>query len=146
MAELFNSVLKGIRGMQVNAIVTFTFYSLMAGFNERHAHAKAMQTRGKRWAPKPTAHLDNAKERANRHEVQCFNEELGKYVVTTMGGTTSDDEVRPSRTHVVYLMHSRVVVVNLDSTIFHVLIMLPPHIITTLHSRAGSLGSSVWRS
>jgi hypothetical protein len=43
MAESFNSVLKGIRGMPVNAIVTFTFYRLMAWFNERHAHAKTMQ-------------------------------------------------------------------------------------------------------
>jgi hypothetical protein len=62
-----------------------------------------MQTRGQRWAPKPTAHLNNAKERANRQEVQCFDEELGKYEVTTMGGTTSDGEVWPSRTHVVLL-------------------------------------------
>jgi hypothetical protein len=103
MAESFNSMLKGIRGMPVNSIVTFTFYRLVAWFNERHTHAKAMQTRGQRWAPKPIAHLNNAKERANRHEVQCFDEELGKYEVTTMGFTTSDGEVRPSRTHVVLL-------------------------------------------
>jgi hypothetical protein len=48
-------------------------------------------------------HLNNAKERTNRREVQCFDEELEKYEVTTMGGTTSDGEVRPSRTHVVLL-------------------------------------------
>jgi hypothetical protein len=46
MAESFNSMLKGIHGMLVNTIVTFTFYRLMAWFNERHAHAKAMQTQG----------------------------------------------------------------------------------------------------
>jgi hypothetical protein len=62
-----------------------------------------MQMRGQRWAPKPTSHLNNAKEQANRHEVQCFDQELGKYEVTTMGGTTSDDEVWPSRTYVVLL-------------------------------------------
>jgi hypothetical protein len=45
-----------------------------------------------------------------------------------------------------YLMHSCVVVVNLDITTFHVLIMLSSHVIATLHSRAGSLGSSVWRA
>jgi len=32
--------------MPVNAIVTFTFYRLVAWFNDRHAQAKAMQTRG----------------------------------------------------------------------------------------------------
>jgi hypothetical protein len=37
MAESFNSVLKGIRGMPVNAIVAFTFYRLVAWFNDRHA-------------------------------------------------------------------------------------------------------------
>jgi hypothetical protein len=103
MAESCNSVLKGIRGMPVNAIVTFTFYRLVAWFNDRHVQTKAMQTRGQRWAPKPTAHLNNAKERAHRHEVQCFDEELGKYEVTTMGGITFGGEVRPSRRHVVLL-------------------------------------------
>jgi hypothetical protein len=44
MAESFNNVLKGIRGMPVNVIVTFTFYRLVAWFNDRHAQAKAMQT------------------------------------------------------------------------------------------------------
>jgi hypothetical protein len=42
------TVLKGIRGMPVNAIVTFTFYRLVAWFNDRHSQAKAMQTRGQR--------------------------------------------------------------------------------------------------
>jgi transposase-like protein len=42
MAESFNSVLKGICGMPVNAIVTFTFYRLVAWFNDRHVQAKAM--------------------------------------------------------------------------------------------------------
>jgi hypothetical protein len=42
MAESFNSVLKGIRAMPVNAIVSFTFYRLVAWFNERHTHAMAL--------------------------------------------------------------------------------------------------------
>jgi hypothetical protein len=103
MAESFNSVLKGIRAMPVNAIVTLTFYRLVAWFNERYTQAKEMQTRGQRWAPKPTTHLHNANERANRHEVQCFDEESGKYEVTTMDDTTFDGEVRPLRSYVVLL-------------------------------------------
>jgi hypothetical protein len=35
MAESFNSVLKGIRVMPVNVIVSFTFYRLVPWFNER---------------------------------------------------------------------------------------------------------------
>jgi len=42
MAESFNSVLKGIHAMPVNAIVSFTFYRLVAWFNERHAQAMAL--------------------------------------------------------------------------------------------------------
>jgi hypothetical protein len=42
MAESFNSVLKGIRVMPVNAIVSFTFYRLVAWFNERHAQAREL--------------------------------------------------------------------------------------------------------
>jgi hypothetical protein len=44
MDESFNSVLKGIHGMPVNAIVTFTLYRLVAWFNDIHTHTKAMQT------------------------------------------------------------------------------------------------------
>jgi hypothetical protein len=76
---------------------------LVVWFHERYVHAKAVQTRGQRWAPKPTIHLNNTKERANRHEVQCFNEELGNNEVTTMGGTAFNGEVRPSRTYIVLL-------------------------------------------
>jgi hypothetical protein len=36
MAESFNKLLLGIRGMPVNAIVQFTFYKLVAWFNDRH--------------------------------------------------------------------------------------------------------------
>ena len=63
MAESFNSVLKGIRAMPINAIVSFTFYRLVAWFNERHTQAMALQSNNQKWAPKPKKHLDNAKER-----------------------------------------------------------------------------------
>ena len=42
MAGSSNSVLKGIRAMPINAIVSFTFYRLVAWFNERHAQAMAL--------------------------------------------------------------------------------------------------------
>ena len=42
MAESFNSVLKGIHAMPVNAIVSFSFYRLVAWFNDRHAQAMAL--------------------------------------------------------------------------------------------------------
>ena len=103
MAESFNSVLKGIRAMPVNAIVSFTFYRLVAWFNDRHAQAMALQSNNKKWAPKPNKHLNKAKERAVTHDVDCFDHNTGKYQVIERGGTTSDGEVRPSRSYIVVL-------------------------------------------
>jgi len=103
MAESFNSVLKGIRAMPINAIVSFTFYRLVAWFNERHAQAMALQSNNQKWAPKPKKHLDKAKERAATHDVNCFDHSIGKYQVTERGGTMSDGEVRPSRSYIVVL-------------------------------------------
>lgn len=103
MAESFNSVLKGIRGMPVTAIVSFTFYRLVAWFDERHAKALELRSQGNEWAPKPTWHLDNAKTRAHTHSLHRFNRVEGRYQVTEAGWTTSDGEVRPSRSYVVHL-------------------------------------------
>ena len=103
MAESFNKLLLGIRGMPVNAIVEFTFYRLVAWFNERHAKAEALQVAGERWAEKPKRHLIIANERASTHEVQCFDLGSGTYQVEHRGGTTSDGEIRESRIHVVVL-------------------------------------------
>ena len=103
MAESFNSVLKGICAMPINAIVSFTFYRLVAWFNERHAQAMALQRNNQAWAPKPLKHLEKAKERALTHDVEYFDHNTDKYQVTKRGGTTSDGEVRPSRTYIVVL-------------------------------------------
>ena len=46
MAESFNSVLKGIRGMPVNAIVEFTFTKLVAMFNKKHEDTMKLQEKG----------------------------------------------------------------------------------------------------
>jgi hypothetical protein len=69
MVESFNSVLKGIRAMPVNAIVSFTFYRLVAWFNYRHAQALALRSNNQKWAPKAKKHLDRAKEMAATHDV-----------------------------------------------------------------------------
>jgi hypothetical protein len=103
MAESFNSVLKGIRVMPVNAIVPFTFYRLVAWFNERHAQARELQSNNKKWAAKPKKHLEKAKEKAGTHDIKCFDHNTGKYQVTERGGTTSDGEVQPSRSYIVLL-------------------------------------------
>ena len=44
-AESFNKLLLGIHGMPVNAIVQFTFYKLVAWFNDRQAIQKMEKSR-----------------------------------------------------------------------------------------------------
>ena len=72
MAESFNRLLLGIRGMPMNAIVQFTFYKLVAWFNDRHALALKLQSDGEICALKPKAHLKKANERAGTHKVTCL--------------------------------------------------------------------------
>lgn len=103
MAESFNGLLLGIRGMPVNAIVSYTFYKFVAFFNDRHAKARELQSRGVRWPKNPTQHPNKAKERGHTHEVVCFDHTSGTYEVVQRGGTTSDGEIRESRKHVVCL-------------------------------------------
>jgi hypothetical protein len=103
MAESFNRLLLGIRGMLVTAIVSFTFYQLVAWFNDRHAHAVELRSDGEIWAPKPKAFLEKAKERAATHTVDCFDFQSGTYEVYLQAGTTSDGESQESRKHVVVL-------------------------------------------
>jgi hypothetical protein len=62
-----------------------------------------LQSNNQKWAPKPKKHLEKAKERAATYDVQCFDHNIDKYQVTERGGTTSDGEVRPSRSYIVVL-------------------------------------------
>jgi hypothetical protein len=142
MAESFNSVLNGIHSMPVNAIVSFTFYRLVAWFNEGHSQAMALQSNNQKWAPKPKKHLDKAKERAATHDVNCFDHNTGKYQVTERGGTTSDGEVHQG-VILWYLVISHADVAKLGSTTFLVLIMLQHLSIATLPTRPRYHGSSV---
>jgi hypothetical protein len=103
MAESFNKLLLGIRGMPVNAIMQFTFYKLVPWFNDRHAHAMQLHSDGKRWAPKVEAHLEKDNERAATHEVYYFDHATGRYEVKHTIGTTLDGEVQEMRIHVVVL-------------------------------------------
>ena len=65
--------------MPVNAIVQFTFYKLVAWFNDRHAHVLKLRSDGEIWVLKPKAYLEKANERAGTHEVTCFDHATGTY-------------------------------------------------------------------
>ena len=94
MAESFNKLLLGIRGMPMNVIVQFTFYKLVAWFNDRHAHTTKLRSDGEIWSPKPMAYLEKANERASTDEVTCFDHAIGTYQAEHRGGTTSNGKVQ----------------------------------------------------
>jgi len=79
MAKSFNSVLKGIRAMPVNVIVSFTFYGLVAWINEQTCSSITIKSNNLKWAPRPQKHLDKAKERARTHDIECFAHATSKY-------------------------------------------------------------------
>jgi hypothetical protein len=93
MAESFNKLLLGIHGMSVNAIVQFTFYKLVAWFNDRHTHALYLQSERKRWPPKQEAHQEKAKEGLPHMRLHVFTTPTGRYEAKPTGGTTSDGKV-----------------------------------------------------
>jgi hypothetical protein len=102
MAESFNNVLKSIRAMPINAIVSFNFYRLVAWFNKRRS-SDGTKRNNQAWAPKPNKHLEKTKERALTHDVDCFDHNTSKYQVMERGGTKSDGEVLPLRSYIVLL-------------------------------------------
>jgi hypothetical protein len=89
--------------MSMTAIVSFTFYKLVAWFNDRHAHDVGLWSDGERSAPKPKAFLEKAKEWATTHTVDFFDFQSGTYEVYLQDSTTSDGESQESRKHVVIL-------------------------------------------
>jgi hypothetical protein len=87
--------------MPINAIISFTFYRLVAWFNDRYLEAMALQSKNQLGTPKPMRHLGKAEDRARTHEVKCFDHMTEKYEVTERCGTTSDGDVRPLRSYIV---------------------------------------------
>ena len=79
MVESFIKLQLGICGMPMNVVVQFTFYKLVTWFNDKHAHALKLRSDREIWAPKPKAHLEKANERADTHEVICFDHAIGTY-------------------------------------------------------------------
>lgn len=143
MAESFNKFLLGIRGMPLNTIVQFTFYKLIAWFNDRHDHPLKSWSDGEIWPPKPKEHLEKAIERASTHEVTCFDHATGTYQVEHRGGTMSDGEVQESRMHVVILQNFTCTCGKPRQYHFLCSHLVVAADITTMISRAGYLTSLV---
>ena len=69
MAEMFNSLLRGCRGLPVTAIASFTFYKLNAWFVSRKKHARSLWTAGKAWPLLASQELAFSKKSLNDRRV-----------------------------------------------------------------------------
>jgi hypothetical protein len=66
MAEMFNSLLRGCRGLPVTAIASFTFYKLNSWFVARKKHARSLWTAGKPWPLLVSQELSFSKRKSMR--------------------------------------------------------------------------------
>ena len=103
MAECFNGLLKGARGLPVTAIAAFTFYKCVAWFVNRHREASDMLKAHARWPPRPHGFITKANMQANEQEYHCFDHVTGTYEVVEGGGTTENGELREARKHKVVI-------------------------------------------
>jgi hypothetical protein len=91
MAEIFNSVLSGVRSLPVTAIASFTFYKCNEWFVKRLVYAQMVQTHHSDYVVALNIYLDT--KRCEAHvkgmHTTCFDIEAWKYEVLEGGGTTS---------------------------------------------------------
>lgn len=73
MAEIFNGLLKGVRGLPVIAIATYSFYKCVEWFVACHTDATRLMVQGQCWAPTQEDFLAKAKLKANEQEYRCFD-------------------------------------------------------------------------
>lgn len=97
MAEIYNSLLRGVRALPVTAIASFTFYKCTEWFVDRLRDAKAVFDMQEVWAPRCTMELAKAVTRSGDMQATCFDFETCTYEVMEGGGTTAGGEHRGAR-------------------------------------------------
>ena len=107
MAEMFNSLLRGCRGLPVTAIASFTFYKLNSWFVARKKHARSLWLQGKTWPLLATEQLAFSKRKSKRQKGSCFDPIRHGYEILEGGGTNIGGEDRGARKHKVIINENR---------------------------------------
>ena len=107
MAEMFNSLLRGCRGLPVTAIASFTFYKLNSWFVSRKKHARSLWTAGKAWPLLASQELAFSKKKSKRQKGSCFDPINHGYEILEGGGTNIGGEDRGARKHKVVINENK---------------------------------------
>jgi hypothetical protein len=94
MAEILNSILRGVRSLPVTAITSFTFYKYNEWFMKWLVDAQMVQTHHSDYVITLNIYLDTKRYEAHVQGMHatCFNIQARKYEVLEGGGTTSSGE------------------------------------------------------
>jgi hypothetical protein len=94
MAEIFNSILRGVWSLPVTTISSFTFYKCNEWFVKWLVDAQMVQTHCSDYVVAPNIYVDTKRyeARAQGMHATCFDIQSRKYEVLEGGGTTSDGE------------------------------------------------------
>ena len=107
MAEMFNSLLKGCRGLSVTAIASFTFYKLNAWFVARKKHARSLWIGNKLWPLLVSQQLSFSKNKSKTQKGACFDPLNNAYEILESGGTNIGGEDRGAAKHKVIINENK---------------------------------------
>jgi hypothetical protein len=96
MAEIFNSILRGVQSLPVTSIASFTFYKCNEWFVKHLVDAQMIQRHHTDYVVAPNIYLDTKRYEACAQEMHatCFDIQARKYEVHEGDGTTSGGEHR----------------------------------------------------
>jgi hypothetical protein len=106
MAEIFNSILRGVWSLPVTMIASFIFYKCNEWFVKHLVDAQMVQTHHSAYVAAPNIYLDTKRceARAQGMHATCFFIQVQKYEVLEGGGTTSGSEHHGAKRFTVNLL------------------------------------------
>jgi hypothetical protein len=105
MAEMFNSILRGVWSLPVTVIVSFIFYKCNEWFVKHLVDAQMVQTHHSDYVVALNIYLDTKRYEAHAQGMHttCFDIQACKYEVLEGGGMTSGGEHRRAKRFMVNL-------------------------------------------
>jgi hypothetical protein len=94
MADIFNSILRGVQLLSVPMISSFTFYKYNEWFMKRLVDTQMVQTHHSDYVVTLNIYLDTKRYEAHTQGMHgtCFDIQARKYEILEGGGTTSSGE------------------------------------------------------
>jgi len=106
MTNMFNSLLRGCRGLPVTAIASFMFYKLNAWFVAREKHARSLWIANKPWPLLVSQQLSFSKK-SKTQKGACFDPLNNAYEILESGGTNIGGEDRGASKHKVIINENK---------------------------------------